>query len=357
MALMALMVPKAPMMRLFKAFLLFAVFSSIGAGILAYRAYTLAREPYRGYHDDEVFFTVERGASGTRIGESLEEQGIIRDRRLFLLALRFGAKGKAVQAGEYRFAEPLSTFGVLEKLLAGDTYTFAVTIPEGLTLLETAELLAARELAELGAIRSVFEDGTLVADLDPEAETLEGYLYPTTYRFPRKVEPPEIARTLVQQFERVFDETRRAKAAKLDLDARQVVTLASVIEKETGLPEERPVIASVFWNRLRIGMPLQSNPTIIYALELSGRFDGNLRRTDLELDSPYNTYRFPGLPPGPIASPGEASIEAVLEPAETRFLYFVSRNDGSHHFSESYSEHVNAVRKYQVEYFRRKRPR
>jgi UPF0755 protein len=261
-----------------------------------------------------------------------------------------------VQAGEYRFAEPLSTVEVLEKLLAGDTFTFPVTIPEGLTLVETAELLAAKELAELAAIRSAFEEGALVAELDPEAASLEGYLYPTTYRFPRKVAPEELARILVDQFERVFDESRRAQAAKLGLETREVVTLASVIEKETGLPDERPLIASVFWNRLRIGMPLQSDPTIIYALELAGRFDGNLRRTDLELDSPYNTYRFPGLPPGPIASPGEASIQAVLEPAETRFLYFVSRNDGSHHFSESYSEHVNAVRRYQVEYFRRRPP-
>jgi UPF0755 protein len=344
-------------MRILKALALFVLFSAVGAGLLAYRAYTLALEPYRGYHEDEAFFTVERGATGTRIGEALEEQGIIRDRRLFLLALRFRSDGKQLQAGEYRFAEPLSTFDVLQKLLSGDTYTFAVTIPEGLTLLETAELLGAKDLAEAGEIRSVFEDGALVAQLDPDAESLEGYLYPTTYRFPRKVPPAEIARTLVSQFERVFDEPRRERAAKLGLEARQLVTLASVIEKETGLPEERPLIASVFWNRLRIGMPLQSDPTIIYALERAGRFDGNLRRTDLELDSPYNTYRFPGLPPGPIASPGEASIQAVLEPAETRFLYFVSRNDGSHHFSETYSEHVNAVRKYQVEYFRRKRPR
>jgi UPF0755 protein len=344
-------------MRFLKALAFLVLFSALGAGILAYRAYALALEPYRGFHEDEVFFTVERGATGTRIGQELEEQGIIRDRRLFLLALRFRSDGKSVQAGEYRFAEPLSTVEVLEKLLAGDTYTFPVTIPEGLTLLETAELLAAKDLAETDEIRAVFEDGALVEKLDPDAESLEGYLYPTTYRFPRKVPPAEIARTLVSQFERVFDEPRRAAASKLGIDARQVVTLASVIEKETGLPEERPVIASVFWNRLRIGMPLQSDPTIIYALERSGRFDGNLRRTDLELDSPYNTYRYPGLPPGPIASPGEASIQAVLEPAETRFLYFVSRNDGSHHFSETYSEHVNAVRKYQVEYFRTRRPR
>ncbi|HJS75385.1 MAG TPA: endolytic transglycosylase MltG, partial [Vicinamibacteria bacterium] len=250
-------------MRFLKALALFVLFSAIGAGFLAYRAYTLAQEPYRGYPEDEAFFTVERGATGTRIGEALEERGIIRDRRVFLLALRFRSDGKTVQAGEYRFAEPLSTVDVLQKLLSGDTYTFAVTIPEGLTLLETAELLAAKDLAEVGEIRSVFEDGALVADLDPNAESLEGYLYPTTYRFPRKVPADEIARTLVDQFERVFDEPRRARAATLGLDARQVVTLASVIEKETGLPAERPVIASVFWNRLRIGMPLQSDPTII----------------------------------------------------------------------------------------------
>jgi UPF0755 protein len=344
-------------MRLLKSLLLLLALSAVGAGIVAYRAYSMAREPFRGYHEDEVFFTVEQGKTGIRIGESLEERGIIRDRRLFLLALRFRADGKTVQAGEYRFEAPLSTFDVLEKLVSGDTFTFAVTLPEGLTLLETAELLAGRDLAEESAIRSAFEEGILVADLDPEAFNLEGYLYPTTYRFARKVASDELARTLVGQFKRVFDEERRAEASKLGLTPRQVVTLASVIEKETGLPEERPLIASVFWNRLRIGMPLQSDPTIIYALELAGRFDGNLRRTDLELDSPYNTYRFPGLPPGPIASPGAASIRAVLEPKETSYLYFVSRNDGSHHFSSTYSEHVNAVRKYQVEYFRRRRPR
>ncbi len=344
-------------MRFFKTLVLLLVLFAIGAGFLAYRAHTLAREPFRGYHENEVFFTVERGATGARIGASLEERGIIRDRRLFLLALRFHEDGGTVQAGEYRFAEPLSTFDVLEKLLSGDTFTFAVTIPEGLTLVETADLLAAKGLAEASAIEAAFEERTLVADLDRGALNLEGYLYPTTYRFPRSVAPEELARTLVSQFKRTFDEARRAEAEKLGLTPRQVVTLASVIEKETGLSEERPLIASVFWNRLRIGMPLQSDPTIIYALELAGRFDGNLRRTDLELDSPYNTYRFPGLPPGPIASPGEASIRAVLEPADTRFLYFVSRNDGSHHFSASYSEHVSAVRKYQVEYFRRGRPR
>jgi UPF0755 protein len=343
-------------MRVLKILLLLVLVAA-GAGVAVHRGYTLAGEPYKGYDASEVFLTVERGATGSRVGADLEENGIIRDRRLFLLALRLDERSRSVQAGEYRFAEPLSTFDVLEKLLSGDTYTFPVTIPEGLTLKETAELLASKGLAEEGAIRKAFEEPSLIAGLDREAATLEGYLFPTTYRFPRKVPPGELARTMVSQFERIFDEKRRTQAESVAFTARQVVTLASVIEKETGLPEERPIIASVFWNRLRIGMPLQSDPTIIYALEIAGRFDGNLRRSDLDLDSPYNTYRFSGLPPGPIASPGEESIRAVLEPAETRYLYFVSRNDGSHHFSESYSEHARAVREYQIDYFRRRRHR
>jgi UPF0755 protein len=344
-------------MRLLKILFLLLLILAAGGGYLAYRAYSLAKEPYRGYAGDEIFFQVEKGASGTRIGEALEEQGIIRDRRLFLLALRLREDGKTAQAGEYRFLEPLSTFDVLEKLVSGDTYSFPVTVPEGLNLSETSVLLASKGLAEESAIRRAFEEGALIAEIDSEAKSLEGYLYPTTYRFPRTVAPAELAQAMVSQFQQVFDEDRRRLAASRGLSIREVVTLASVIEKETGLPEERAVIASVFWNRLRIGMPLQSDPTIIYALELAGRFDGNLRRADLELDSPYNTYRFPGLPPGPIASPGEASIEAVLRPADTRYLYFVSKNDGSHHFSASYSEHMDAVRRYQIDYFRGARAR
>ncbi|HEY7696978.1 MAG TPA: endolytic transglycosylase MltG, partial [Vicinamibacteria bacterium] len=157
-------------MRVLKSLLLFLTLLAIGAGVVGYRAYTMALEPFRGYTDDEVFFTVERGATGTRIGEALEERGIVRDRRLFVLALRFRAGGRSAQAGEYRFAEPLSTFDVLEKLVSGDTFTFAVTIPEGLTLVETVDLLAERGLSEKAAIRTAFEAPGIVTDLDPDAE-------------------------------------------------------------------------------------------------------------------------------------------------------------------------------------------
>ena len=327
------------------------------AGIVGYRAYETARTPYKGYGAEEVFFTVELGTTGNHIGRALEDEGIIEDERLFVASLRLRGETGSLQAGEYRFAEPLSTLDVVERLVEGDIYTFPVTVPEGLTVSETAEHLAAKGLGEAAALEEVFQDVTLIADIDRDATDLEGYLFPTTYQFTQNPSPREVARTMVAQFEGIFDDDKRSKSEALGLTPREVVTLASVIEKETGAAEERPLIGSVVWNRLERGMPLAMDSTIIFALKREGRYDGNLRRIDLEMESPYNTYRVAGLPPGPIASPGEASIDAVLEPAETRYLYFVSKNDGSHHFSTTYREHVNAVRKYQVEFFRNRRRR
>lgn len=344
-------------MRLVKLIALLLIVVAALASFGVYRAYEMARTPHQGYAGEEIFFTVDRGATGTRIGRALETEGIIDDERLFVAALRLRGETGSLQAGEYRFAEPLSTLDVVERLVSGDIYTFVVTVPEGLTLSETAEHLAAKGLGEAAALEEVFQDATLVADIDSDATDLEGYLFPTTYQFTRNPEPREVARMMVAQFEEIFDDDKRSKSKALGLTPREVVTLASVIEKETGNAAERPLISSVVWNRLERGMPLAMDSTIIFALKRDGRYDGNLRRVDLEMDDPYNTYRVAGPPPGPIASPGEASIDAVLEPAETRYLYFVSKNDGSHHFSTSYREHVNAVRKYQVEYFRNRRRR
>jgi len=344
-------------MRVVKLIVLLLMLVAALASFVAYRAYQTAHTPYKSYAAEEVFFTVESGATGSRIGRALEDQGIIEDERLFVASLHLRGETGSLQAGEYRFAEPLSTLEVVERLVEGDIYTFAVTVPEGLTVSETAAHLAAKGLGEAAALEEVFQDVTLIADMDRNATDLEGYLFPTTYQFTRNPTPGEVARTMVAQFEEIFDDDRRAKSAALGLTPREVVTLASVIEKETGAAEERPLIGSVVWNRLERGMPLAMDSTIIFALKQQGRYDGNLRRVDLEMENPYNTYRVAGLPPGPIASPGKASIDAVLEPAETRYLYFVSKNDGSHHFSTTYREHVNAVRKYQVEYFRNRRRR
>jgi UPF0755 protein len=285
----------------------------------------------------------------------LERARIIRDRRLFLAALWHRGGESRLQAGEYRFAGPASTFDVIEKLIRGDVHYWPVTVPEGLTLLEIASLLSQKGLGEEQELKDAFSRGELIAQWDPEATDLEGYLFPDTYRFPRRPPPLEVARAMVAGFSRNVDQTRRQRSAAAGLTLRELVTFASIVEKETGLAEERPLIASVFHNRLARGMAMQSDPTVIYDLKRRGVFDGNLKRDHLETDSPYNTYQNPGLPPGPIASPGLEAIDAVLDPASSNYLYFVARNDGSHHFSESLAEHNRAVRQYQVEFFRKKR--
>ena len=333
----------------------FVILASVAAGVGSYAAYQKATEPYKGYPGDEIFFIVTPGQAGASIARALEDEGIARDHRLFVAALWLKKATSRLQAGQYRFTKPSSTMEVIDRLVDGDIYLLSVTIPEGLTVSETADLLGRQDIGDADAFRAVFGKSKLIAALDPEAQDLEGYLFPETYRFPRQPAPEDVARTLTARFIHLFDEERLAKATSLELDVREVVTLASIVEKETGRAEERPLIASVFWNRLKRRMALQSDPTIIYALKRQGRYDGNLRRDDLKLDSPYNTYRFPGIPPGPIASPGLAAIDAVLSPPETKYLYFVSKNDGSHHFSRTLREHNNAVRKYQIEYFRRKR--
>lgn len=343
--------------RALKLLIVLLVVAAGYGGFVAYRSYQTVHTPFKGYTEDEIFFTVDRGATGARIGRALEDRGVIPDARLFVAALHLRGDTGSLQAGEYRFAEPISTIDVVDRLVEGDIYTFPVTVPEGLTVAETAEHLAGKGLGDARELEAAFQDTSLIADLDPEATDLEGYLFPTTYRFTRDPSPKEIARKMVAQFEVMFDGHKREKTEELELTPREVVTLASIIEKETGNAEERPIIGSVVWNRLERGMPLAMDSTIIYALKIQDRFDGNLRRADLEIDNPYNTYRVAGLPPGPIASPGEASIEAVLEPADTSYLYFVSKNDGTHHFSTTYREHANAVRKYQVEYFRQQRRR
>jgi UPF0755 protein len=198
---------------------------------------------------------------------------------------------------------------------------------------------------------------TLIAALDAKATDLEGYLFPETYALPRGTRADELVAQMVGLFLRLYDAPLRADAEAAGLTTRQVVTLASLIEKETARGEERPLVGAVYRNRLRIGMPMQADPTVIYALARAGRYDGNISRDDLQFDSPYNTYRYPGLPPGPIASPGLASLQAAVRPAAASHLYFVSRNDGSHVFADTLAEHNRNVQEWQVRYFRERRQR
>jgi UPF0755 protein len=218
-----------------------------------------------------------------------------------------------------------------------------------------ARLFEQQRFGNAADFEAAARDAEPVRDLDPSATDLEGYLFPETYSMRRDTTPPRLVQLMVGRFRQLFTAEIQESARALGLTPRQAVTLASLVEEETAVPAERPVVAAVYLNRLRIGMAMQADPTVIYALQRAGRYDGNLRRDDLAFDSPYNTYRYPGLPPGPIASPGLASLKAAVSPAAVDYLYFVSRNDGSHVFARTLSEHNDNVRQYQVLYFRERR--
>ena len=327
-------------------------------GALAYsakRLYDRADEPYRGYQVTEVFVGIPPGTSTRDIGRQLVAAGVVGDERTFRIALWRSGRDRGLQAGEYRFADPLSAMGVVDTLARGQVHLRPITFPEGLTRREMATLFGRSRFGTAEDFLEASQRVELVEALDPEATNLEGYLFPETYALPRDATADDLVEAMVAQFERIVDGELRAQAAARELTIREVVTLASLIQKETGLDAERPLVSAVYTNRLGRRMPLQCDPTVIYALGLAGRYDGNLTRDNLQFDSPYNTYRYPGLPPGPIAAPGAADLRAALQPAPVSYLYFVSRNDGSHAFADTLREHNRNVREYQVDYFRRRR--
>jgi UPF0755 protein len=289
---------------------------------------------------------VAPGTGVRQIGRQLQAMGLVRHPEIFrVLVLQRGAAGK-LQAGEYEFSGRLSLTDIVDKMARGDVVRRFVTFPEGRNIEEMAQIVAAQGLPSAGFL-AVARDPAPVADLDPKAKDLEGYLFPDTYEVPPRPDAPaQVARQAVDRFrKKITPELPAVERSGYTL--REVITLASLVELETAIPAERPRVAAVFLNRLRLRMPLQTDPTVIYAMRQAGIWDGNIRKRDLSIDSPYNTYRYPGLPPGPIASSGIDSVRAVLAPATSDELYFVSRNDGSHHFSKTLAEHARAVEHYQ----------
>jgi UPF0755 protein len=327
----------------------------VAAGGAGAYMYSRIAQPYRGYEAAEQFVDVPQGAGSRGIGERLVAGGIVRDVMTFRIALWMSGEGRRLKAGEYRFDRAMTPFEVIDKISRGDVHVVNVTFREGLTIAEMAKIFESHGIGPASAYVTAAGNAALVRDIDPSANDLEGYLFPETYALPRRTDASTLVRVMVARFNQAFTPELRRAAAARNLSVRQAVTLASIVEKETGKPEERPMVAAVYSNRLRINMALQCDPTVIYALLKAGRYTGNLQRNDLNLDSPYNTYRYPGLPPGPIASPGRASLEAVAHPADADFLYFVSRNDGSHEFARTLEEHNRNVQKYQIQYFRDKR--
>lgn len=316
-------------------------------------AYMNIGRPYKAYQSTEQFVEIPVGRGPASIGTTLADAGVVSSSEAFRLAVWLRGSGRRLQAGEYRFDRPMTAAEVVDKLAKGEVHVRAVTFREGLTVREMAVVFESSGFGSAADFIAASRNASLINDLDPEARDLEGYLFPDTYTLPRSATAVQLIERMVNRFQKAATPELRQAATARGLSLRELVTLASLVEKETAKPEERAVVSGVYTNRLRIGMGLQCDPTVIYALMLAGRYDGNIRKGDLQIDSPYNTYRYAGLPPGPIAAPGEASLHAAANPADVPYLYFVSRNDGSHVFSTTLDEHNRAVNEFQR---RRSRP-
>ncbi|MBW1996556.1 MAG: endolytic transglycosylase MltG [Deltaproteobacteria bacterium] len=314
---------------------LLAIFLSLGVGLF------MISPAEKGGKDQVI--VVEEGQTLREVANELEEKYIISSKTLFLLWAKIMGYGRRIKSGEYVLNSAMPPVRIFEKLTKGMILTHPVTIPEGFTRAQIARLLATKGLVDERKFLSLTSDPSLLEDFGISGPSLEGYLYPDTYHFGKGISGLSIIETMVKRFWQMVGPLKK-RVEERGMTLSEVITLASIVEKETGLGEERPIIASVFLNRLKKGMRLESDPTVIYGIE---NFSGNLTRKDLARRTPYNTYVIRGLPPGPIANPGLESIMAVLYPAETDYLYFVSRNDGSHHFSKTLTEHNKAVRLYQ----------
>jgi len=283
------------------------------------------------------------GSSTSEIFHRLSSEGIVSPAWMAELYYRIARSATPLQAGEYRFTRPEGLSEVIARMARGDVVRHTVVVPEGLTAEETFELFWSRGISRPEAFRAAFKSPQLIASIAPGAPDLEGFLFPDTYVVTRSTSARQIVEFMLANFRRHFGSDLRERAAALPLTIRQAVTLASIVQKESALTSEEPVIAGVYWNRLRRGMRLQADPTVAYALKLDGKWSGTLYRSDYGYASPFNTYLTDGLPPGPICNPGSQALRAAVHPARTEFLYFVADNSGGHVFSRTFEEHLNAI--------------
>ena len=329
---------------------MFAVILLIGGGYFFWRAMTV---PYRGFSTPAVQVEVKKGQRTSVILRHLQEAGALRDAYLPLIYIKVARHGESIKAGVYEFTKPLSAGEVIDKLIRGDVIAKTVTVREGLDRFTVARLFVADGFGRANDWDKLTADPELIRDLAPQAQSLEGYLFPDTYKFNPGTPPKVIITEMVANFRKHFGP--EMAYISTGLNPHETVTLASIVESEARLPQERPLVASVYLNRLQRHMQLGADPTVIYALKLANRWDGNIHKEDLQIESPYNTYRVHGLPPGPIANPGIASLRAAAAPAKTAFLYFVAKHDGSHAFSTNIEEHNRNVQIYQVQWYRNQR--
>jgi UPF0755 protein len=323
---------------------LFLFGAAIGVGFWTHHELTTS---YFNTPGAETFVEIPRGAKLGEIASLLHGAGVIRNRLPFIGYVRWKNLSGFLQAGEYRFTTPATPIQVMERIVRGDVYFVSLTIPEGLTAKETIDIITAAHIGKLSHLQTALTHTEWIRDLNPAAKNLEGYLFPETYHFSRHVSSDEILETMTNQFRLRMKKLLNLYPLPSNFTIAQIVTLASMIEREAKSIDERSLVASVLVNRLDLGMQLACDPTIIYALKLAGKYDGNIRKTDLGINSPYNTYLHAGLPPSPISNPGEESLRAALAPAKTDYLYFVARNDGTHQFSKDFREHSLAVSRFQ----------
>jgi len=314
----------------------------IGAGVVLLLASTLAMA-YQGF-PSAVILDFPKGTSTSAMATQLAEAGVVRYPWQFMLA-RLLHPAARLQAGEYQFSHSDTTWNVFNRIVRGDVFFYELIVPGGSNMFDIAASLKQFDFLSAADFLRLARDPALIRDLAPQAPTLEGFLFPSTYRLTRRTTAAELCRMMTDLFRRQWWQIQRTGSS---LNPMQVVTMASLVEKETAIPQERPLVASVFVNRLRLNMPLACDPTTIYAALLDQRYHGTIYRSDLANPNAYNTYQHAGLPPGPIANPGLASLKAAGEPAATDYLYFVAKADGSgsHQFSRTIDEHNRAVQNY-----------
>jgi UPF0755 protein len=332
--------------RIFTFLLLLALVAGVW---FVYGVYHKVFYPFQGFEKNTVV-QIDSGMSVAAIGRKLQSQGVIASAQYFTRYYRLFFANKKLKAGEYLFDGPLSMRQVIEKLEEGKAILYKITVKEGLWIGEMAQVFEEAGLFPAGEFRRAATNAALIRDFDPEAPDLEGYLFPDTYLVRKDFTAREMASLMVEHFRQNFSNRFIWRARDIGLTMRQAVILASLIEKETANRDERFLISSVFHNRLRQGMLLDCDSTIVYALKKAGIYQGKLGWDDLKIDSPYNTRLHRGLPPGPIASPGYTALEAALYPENTEYLYFVAKDGSSHYFSRTLAEHNRAVRKFIIQH-------
>lgn len=341
-------------MKFVKILIIIFILSAAALAGVSYWVYSSVTKAHP--HDKaNQFILIPKGSSPTEIIDKLSAEGVITSSLPTLIYLRTFGDPSKLKAGEYQFDSPITPLQVIKELEKGEERTIKVTIPEGFTRFDIAKRLAEKfptnPPTDEKAVLALMDDTSLIKDLSPTAKNLEGYMYPSTYSFPIGTKPQDVIKKMVDQFKKIWKPEWNDKAKQLGRTPQEIVTIASLIETESKVDEERPVVASVIYNRLNKNIALGLDQTAVYIAKMQNRWDGTINKSDLEVDSPYNTRKYPGLPPGPISSPSETAIEAALSPKQTDYIYYVlnvDKNDGSHNFYSSAAEFEKGKAAYQV---------